>query len=103
MEGPDTNKQRGALKRPAATAGKDADRARFLAALCNVLCRWALLPFDDVEFYGIPLGKRLEAVARDCAVMDEAVLLPIVRSDEAKAFRIVEPFYLAGRTHSCSW
>src|SRR5438445_4242746 len=37
------------------------------------------------------LGKRLEAVAADAAVMDEEILATIVRSDEAEALVVVEP------------
>ncbi len=74
-------------------------RARVLAALRDVLCRWAFLPFDNVEFYSIPLRERLEAIPSNRAVVDEAILLSIVRGDKAKALRIVEPLYLAGRTH----
>src|SRR5215217_4800553 len=76
---------------------------RASAALRDVLRRWTLLSLDDVELHRITFGERLESVSGDRAVMHEAVLLSVVRGDEAKALRIVEPLYLAGRTHSCSW
>src|SRR5688572_3520260 len=73
------------------------------AAFRHVLRGRTLLPFDDVELHRVTFGERLESVSGYRAVMHETVFLPVVRGDEAKALRIVEPFYLAGRTHSCSW
>src|SRR6266566_6684354 len=55
---------------------------------------------DDVELYRIAFCKGLEARAGDRAVVNEAILLPVVRCDESKALRVVEPLHFAGRTHS---
>src|SRR3954466_7954206 len=46
-------------------------------------------------------GKRLEAVAGDCAVVDEQVLAACVRGDEAIPLRIVEPLDGSG-CHLCN-
>ena len=80
-----------------------AGATRALAALGDVLCGGAFLPFDDVEFHSVTFGERLESISGDRAVVHEAVFLAVVRGDEAKTLCIVEPLYLAGRTHSCSW
>src|SRR5207237_4012009 len=66
----------------------------------HLLGSWTFLTFDDVEFHSISLGEGLESRARDRAVVNEAVLLPVVRCDESKALRVVEPLHFAGRTHS---
>jgi len=88
---------------PLPMPAKMRERLRASAALCDVLRRWTFLSFDDVELYSVPLCEGFETVPRDRAVVNEAVLLPVIGGDEAEALRIVEPFYLAGRTHSCSW
>src|SRR5687768_16326525 len=79
-----------------------ASAAEALAArrLGDVLGGRALLPLHDVELHDLTLGERLEAVAGDGAVVDEAVLLTVVGRDEAEALRVVEPLHFAGRTHS---
>src|SRR5688572_28755507 len=71
-----------------------------LRRLRHVLGCRTLLTFDDVELHRVALSKGLESRAADRAVVDEAILLPVVRSDETKALRIVEPLHFAGRTHS---
>src|SRR5687767_5553499 len=71
-----------------------------LRRLRHVLGCRSLLTFDDVELHRVALRKGLESRAADRAVVNEAILLPVVRSDETKALRIVEPLHFAGRTHS---
>src|SRR5581483_2589968 len=46
--------------------------------------------------------ERLEPGTLNRAVMHETVLGAVVRCDEPKPLRIVEPLHLAGRTHSYS-
>src|SRR5512143_2147863 len=67
--------------------------------LGDVLSGRALLALHDVELDALAFGERLVAVALDRRMMDEAILLTILGRDEAKALRIVEPLYRAGRTH----
>ena len=79
----------------------DAERpARELPSdLAHVLRGRSLLTLDEVELDGLALGERLEAVAGDGAVVDEAVLVSTVWRDEPKPLRVVEPLHLSGRTH----
>src|SRR5512141_239583 len=81
-----------AFTSPTAKGGSTAD-------LDDVLRRRTLLALDDVELDGLALGERLEALSLDGRVMHEAILLAVVRGDEAKALRVVEPLHLAGGTH----
>ena len=67
--------------------------------LGDVLSGRALLTLHDVELDALAFGERLVAVALDGRMMNEAILLTILGRDEAKALRIVEPLYRAGRTH----
>src|SRR4051794_14229924 len=69
------------------------------SGLRDVLRRRALRALHDVELHRITLGQRLEAISLDRAVVHEAVFLTAVGSDEPEALRVVEPLYLAGRTH----
>src|SRR4026208_416027 len=71
----------------------------WLGSLRHVLGSRTLLTLDNVELYRVAFSKGLEARARDCAVVNEAVLLPVVWGDETKALRVVEPLHFAGRTH----
>src|SRR5215216_1013285 len=75
--------------------------------LRNVLGGWAFLALNDVELDALALGQRLVAVALDRRMMNEAILLAILRRDESKTLRVVEPLYCAGRTHCrtpyCVW
>src|SRR5664279_1313096 len=68
-------------------------------ALGHVLSRGTLLPLDDIELHRLAFGQRLEAAALDRAVVDEAVLLTVVRGDEAEPLRVVEPLHFACDTH----
>src|SRR5688572_1644699 len=70
------------------------------ADLPHLLRRGPLLPFDDVELNGVPFSERLEALPLDRAEVHETVLLAVVRGDEPKPLRVVEPLHLAGRTHA---
>src|SRR5215210_5477047 len=47
------------------------------------------------------LGQRLESVCVDAGVVDEEVLAPLVRRDEAEALVVVEPLDGSG-CHRCS-
>src|SRR4051812_9801461 len=71
-----------------------------LAGLGHVLRCGTFLALDNVELNSVAFGEGLESRASDRAVVNEAILLPVVRGDEPKALRIVEPLHLAGRTHS---
>src|SRR5206468_4047281 len=62
----------------------------------------ALLARDDVVLHAVPLGERLEAVALDRRVVDEAVLRAILRRDESESLAVVEPLHFSGNTHSAS-
>ena len=69
------------------------------AELGDVLSRWAFLALHDVELNALAFSQRLEAVALNGGVMNEAILLSVLWCDEAKAFGVVEPLYFAGGTH----
>src|ERR1700680_1441863 len=69
------------------------------AELGDVLGRGALLALHDVEFNALAFSQRLEAVALNGGMMNEAILLSVLGGDEAKALGVVEPLYFAGGTH----
>src|SRR6185295_10710527 len=69
------------------------------AELGDVLSRRALLTLHDVELDTLALSQRLEAVAVDGGVVNEAILLSVLRGDEAKTLGVVEPLHFAGGTH----
>ncbi len=71
-----------------------------LADAGNVLGRGALLALDYVELHLLAFGKRLEAAALDRGVVNEAILLPVRRGDEAEALVIVEPLNCSVGTHT---
>src|SRR6202044_3001886 len=73
--------------------------ANLAAELGNVLGGRTLLALDDLELHALTLGQGAETRALNRRVMDEAILLPALRRDETKTFRIVEPLDRAGRTH----
>src|ERR671919_1426560 len=56
----------------------------------------ALLPLARLELDTCVLAQRLEAAARDVRVVDEKILAPLVRRDEAVALRVVEPLHGSG-------
>src|SRR5262249_28432816 len=59
-----------------------------------------LCTLHDVELHPVTLGEAAEALRLDGGVVDKAVLVPILRSDETKAFCVVEPFHRAeGASH----
>jgi len=71
-----------------------------LADLRYVLGRGALLTLHDLELDALAFGESLEARSANRRVMNEAILRSILRRDESKALRVVEPLYSTGRTHS---
>ena len=62
-----------------------------LLLLYDVGSLGAFLAVYDVERYLLTLVKSLEALALNCAEVDEYVLA-VVYGDEAVAFALVEPF-----------
>src|SRR5262249_19106885 len=92
---PSSARLRGAVLLPRGSEGSLATQLR------HVLSRGALLALHDVEFNTLAFAERLESAALDRRVMDEAILLSILRRDKAKALRVVEPLNGASRTH-CS-
>src|SRR6185295_4133401 len=69
------------------------------ADLDDVLGGRAFLALDDVELHAVSLGQRLEAVALDRGVMDEAVLLSILQRDETEPLAVIEPLHFSGALH----
>src|SRR5262249_55962403 len=67
--------------------------------LGHVFGRRPLLPLHDVELDALTFGERLESIALDGRVMNEAVLLSILGRNEAEPLGIVEPLDRACRTH----
>ena len=74
--------------------------ARLLADLRDVLGGWTLLALHDFELDALAFGEGLEARSTNRGMMNEAILRTILRRDESKALRVVEPLYSTGRTHS---
>src|SRR4051794_31688400 len=70
-----------------------------LAQAGDVLGRGALGALDDVELDPLTLGERAEAAALDGAVVHEAILRPVLGSDEPEALGVVEPLDGTGGTH----
>lgn len=64
----------------------------FSLLLYDVGSLGAFLAVYDVERYLLTLVKSLEALALNCAEVNEYVL-SVVYGDEAVAFALVEPFY----------
>src|ERR1700730_7229241 len=88
------------LSRAAPPSYAAFSKLRLLSAeLGDVLGRWAFLALHDVEFNALALSQRLEAVALNGGMMNEAILLSVLGGDEAKALGVVEPLYFAGGTH----
>src|SRR5581483_255687 len=73
--------------------------ARLASDSRHVLGRGTFLALHDLELDALTLGQRLEAVAVDGRMMDEAILRATLRSDEAEAFGVVEPLDCSCRTH----
>src|ERR1700733_1951219 len=67
--------------------------------LGDVLGGGALLALHDVELDPLAFSERLEAAALNGGVVNEAILLPVLRRDEAEALGVVEPLHRAGSTH----
>src|SRR4026208_1462518 len=71
-----------------------------LLHLGYVLGGGALRPLHDVELNPVALGKAAEAFRLDGGVVDETILVPILRGDKAKTLRVVEPLHRAdGASH----
>src|SRR5688500_14011154 len=70
------------------------------ADLDDVLGGGALLALDDLELDPVAFLQRLEAVPLNRRIVNEAVLLAVLRRDEAEALRVVEPLHGTGRTHA---
>src|SRR5688572_11748703 len=80
------------LPRPYATDGRSITTLGGSAP--HVARLQALRALDDVVRDWLAFRKGLEALALNGRVMDEHVL-PVVLRNEAEAFRVVEPLYLA--------
>ena len=85
---------------PGAPKGYVACRARLLAELDDVRGGRALGARNHVELHPLALGEALEPLARDGGVVDEAVLLAVLRGDEPEALGVVEPLHGTGGTHA---
>lgn len=59
----------------------------------NVRCRGATLPLLNRKFNFLIFVQRAEFIALDGGEMDENVFSAIIRSDKAKTFICVKPFY----------
>src|SRR5690348_4088447 len=85
--------------RPNRCAALEEPRPASTTQLRHVLGCRAFLSLHDVELDALPLTEGLEAAAFDGRMMNEAILLSILRRDEAEALLIVEPLDGTGRTH----
>ena len=74
---------------PAIPRGTEVPRASRSADLRHVLGGRALRALDDFELNPLALGERLEALALDGRMMHEAILLAVLRGDEAETLGVV--------------
>jgi len=65
-----------------------------------VLGGGTLLALHDVELDLLAFGQRLEAATVDGGVVNETILLSVLRGNESKTLCIVEPLHSSGGTHS---
>ncbi len=73
------------------TSGCDARRSGWLD-ICSLL---ALRPHLHIEAHFLVFLQRLDAFSLDFGKVGEQVFAAVIRGDEAKALRIVEPFHSA--------
>src|SRR5689334_23100926 len=92
--GRDTARPRGASPHPYGVTDSGST-----SQLGDVFGGWTFLPLHNVELDAIALGERLEPFALNGRMVNEAVLLPVLPSDEAKTLRVVEPLHGPGGTH----
>src|SRR4051794_35910932 len=75
-------------------------RPSSLLDLDDVLGGRPLRTLHDVELHPVTLGEAAEPLRLDGGVVDKAILVPILRSDETKTFCVVEPLHRAeGASH----
>src|SRR4029079_17269360 len=78
----------GVRRRVLAAGGRDVHSLRSLTALLRLVL--------DAS----ALGQGPEPVHLDVGVVDEEILAPLVRRDEAVALRVVEPLHSSGRHYT---
>src|SRR5690606_13581250 len=61
--------------------------------------RRALLALHDIELHRLAFLQALEAVRLNRRMVDEAVLAPVLRRDEAESLVVIEPLDCALGTH----
>src|SRR5690242_16873620 len=76
---------------PASDGRGGEPRRSSLAELRHVFGGRALLALDDVELDTLAFGQGLEARPLNGRMMNEAVLLSVLGSDEAEPLAVVEP------------
>ena len=65
-----------------------------------VLGGGTLLALHDVELDLLAFGQRLEAATIDGGVVNETILLSVLRGNESKTLCIVEPLHSSGGAHT---
>src|SRR6476659_3274753 len=65
-----------------------------------VLGGGTLLALHNVELDLFAFGERLEAATVDGGVVNETILLAVLRGNESKTLCIVEPLHSSGGTHA---
>src|SRR5919197_1250597 len=78
----------GSLAMRALRARSYASRPESAADLDDVLRRRPLGALYDIELHTLAFGQCLEALALNCRVMHETILLSVLRCDEPEALRV---------------
>src|SRR5437867_4766644 len=77
------------------TMGTHGTHAWRVSEWTDVLGRWPLLAFADLELDALPFAQALVSLSDDGRVMDENILRAVVRTDETETLFCIEPFHLA--------
>src|SRR5215212_396212 len=81
----------------------DTHRRCALLDLGDVLGGGAFRTLHDVELNPVAFGKTAETLSLDGGVVDKAVFVPVLRSDETKPLRVVEPLHRADGASHCDY
>src|SRR5215210_2017951 len=92
-------------KGPPLRAALSVQASQMLALfyLGHVLGGGALRTLHDVELNPVALRKATEAFRLNGGVVDETILVPILRGDKTKTLRVVEPLHRADGASHCAY
>ena len=70
-----------------------------LRDLNYVLCSGTLRSLDHIELHSRALLQSPETIGLNSAVVDEAILAPILRCNESETFLVIEPLHSTLHTY----